>query len=124
MGAQENKQEAEAAYRAFASGDAARAMENMDESIEWTTPGDHALSGTRHGKQEIGEFWGQLAGKEFRTEPTEFIADGDKVIVLTSVTLDGDTVESADVLTFNGDGRLIAFDTRGDPAVANRVFAN
>ena len=123
MGAQENKQVAEDAYGAFSSGDAAAAMQNMDDSIVWKTRGDHALSGTRHGKQEVGELWGQLAGKEFRTEPTDFIADGDTVIVLTSVTLDGETVESADVLTYNAEGKLIGFDTRGDPAIANRVFA-
>jgi uncharacterized protein len=122
MGAAENKQTTEEAYRAFAAGDAEGAMKNMDDSVEWTTRGDSALSGTRNGKQEVGELWGQLAGKSFSSAPHDFIAEGDKVVVLTTVTLEGETTEGADVLTYNGEGMLIAFDTLGDPTVANRVF--
>jgi ketosteroid isomerase-like protein len=122
MGAQENKQKAEEAYRAFAAGDAEGAMQNMDDSVEWTTRGDSALTGTRNGKQEVGELWAQLAGKTFSSEPHDFIADGDKVVVLTTVTLEGETSENADVLTYNSEGMVIAFDTLGDPTVANRVF--
>ena len=123
MGAQENKQVAEEAYRAFAGGDAEGAMRNMDDSIVWTVRGDNALTGTYNGKQEVGELWGRLVGKEFSTSPHDFIAEGDMVVVLTTVTLAGDSVESADVLTYNAEGRLIAFDTLGDPTNANRVFA-
>lgn len=122
MGAQENKQVAEDAYRAFGNGDAAGAMENMDDSIVWTVRGDNALTGTYTGKQEIGEMWGKLVGKEFSTVPHDFIAEGSKVIVLTTVTLAGDSVESADVLTYDDAGKLVAFDTLGDPTNANRVF--
>lgn len=122
MGAQENKQVAEDAYRAFSNGDAAGAMQNMDDSIVWTVRGDNALTGTYNGKQEIGELWGKLASKEFSTDPHDFIAEGDTVVVLTTVTLAGDAVESADVLTSNAEGKLIAFDTLGDPTNANKVF--
>jgi ketosteroid isomerase-like protein len=122
MGAQENKQAAEDAYRAFSAGDAEGAMENMDDSVTWTAQGDNALTGTYNGKQEVGELWGQLAGKSFSTEPHDFIAEGDKVVVLTTVTLEGETSENADVLTYNSDGKLVAFETIGDPTVGNRVF--
>jgi ketosteroid isomerase-like protein len=122
MGAQENKQVAEAAYRAFSSGDAAAAMQNMDDAVVWTARGDNALTGTYNGKQEVAGLWGQLAGKEFGTAPHDFIAEGDKVVVLTKVTLAGESVESADVLTYNANGKLVAFDTLGDPTNANRVF--
>jgi uncharacterized protein len=122
MGAQENKQAAEEAYRAFSAGDAEGAMRNIDDSVTWTAQGDNALTGTYNGKQEVGELWGQLAGKSFSTEPHDFIADGDKVVVLTTVTLEGETSENADVLTYNAEGKLVAFETIGDPAVGNRVF--
>jgi ketosteroid isomerase-like protein len=122
MGAQENKQAAEDAYRAFGAGDAEGAMENIDDSVTWTAQGDNALTGTYNGKQEVGELWGKLAGKSFSTEPHDFIAEGDRVVVLTTVTIEGEASENADVLTYNGEGKLIAFDTRGDPAVSNRVF--
>lgn len=122
MGAQENKQVAEDAYAAFGNGDAAGAMQNMDDSIVWTARGDNALTGTYNGKQEVGELWGKLVGQEFSTDPHDFVAEGDKVVVLTTVTLAGETVESADVLTYDAAGKLVAFDTLGDPTVANRVF--
>jgi ketosteroid isomerase-like protein len=122
MAAEENKQSAQNAYQAFANGDAEGAMRDMDDSVQWTARGDNALTGTYNGKQEIGDLWGKLMSKEFRTEPHDFIADGDKVVVLATVTLEGDTNESADVLTYNAEGRLIAFETIGDESVPNRVF--
>jgi ketosteroid isomerase-like protein len=123
MGAQENKQTAMQAYAAFSKGDAEGAMRDIDDSIEWTVRGDNALTGTHKGKQAVGELWGQYMSKELRTEPHDFIAEGDKVVVLTAVHLEGNVDESADVLTYNGNGKLVAFDTLADEAVANRVFA-
>ncbi len=122
MSAQANKEATEAAYRAFAAGDAAGAMENMDDGIVWTARGDSALSGTYRGKKEIGSLWAKLAEKGLRSEPHDFIAEGDKVVVLTKVTLDGEADEAADVLTFNGEGKLVAFHQLGDPAIVNRVY--
>jgi hypothetical protein len=43
--------------------------------------------------------------------------------VLTTVHLGGETVESADILTFNGGGTLVAFESCSDARVADRVFA-
>lgn len=123
MGAQENKQTAQAAYAAFGKGDAEGAMRNIDDSIEWTVRGDNTLTGTHTGKQAVGELWAKLGSTGFRTDPHDFLADGDKVIVLTTAQLDGETNESADVLTYNDAGKLVAFDTFGDPKTANRVFA-
>lgn len=122
MGAQENKQATQDAYAAFSKGDAEGAMSNIDDSIKWTVRGDNALSGTHEGKQAVGELWGKFMSKSFSTDPHDFIAEGDKVVVLTTVQLDGETVEGADVLTYNGDGKLVAFDTLADEAVPNRVY--
>jgi hypothetical protein len=74
------------------------------------------------GKQQVGKLWAQYMSRNLTTEPHDFVADGDKVAVLTTVEL-GEQIESADVLTYNGDGILVAFDTLGDEAVPNRVFA-
>jgi uncharacterized protein len=123
MGAQENKQTAQAAYAAFSSGDAEGAMRNIDDSIAWTVRGKNTLTGAYKGKQAVGELWGQFLSKGFRTAPHDFIAEGDKVVVLTTVSLDGESVESADVLTYGSNGKLVAFDTLGDATLANRVFA-
>ncbi|MGA9316107.1 MAG: nuclear transport factor 2 family protein [Solirubrobacteraceae bacterium] len=123
MSAQENKQTAQAAYAAFGKGDAEGAMSNIDDSIQWTVRGDNALTGTHSGKQAVGELWAKLVNTGFRTDPHEFLADGNKVVVLTTAHLDGETVESADVLTYDNAGKLVAFDTLGDPKATNRVFA-
>ena len=123
MGMQENKQAAQDAYAAFSSGDAEGAMRNIDDSIEWTVRGDNALTGTYNGKQAVGELWGKFMSKDFRTEPHDFVAEGDKVIVLTTIHLEGEEVEDADVLTYNADGKLVAFETLADATVPNRVFA-
>jgi ketosteroid isomerase-like protein len=123
MGAQENKQTAQAAYTAFGNGDAEGAMRDIDDSISWTVRGKHALTGSYKGKQAVGELWGKFLGGGLRTTPHDFLADGEKVVVLTTVSLDGESVESADVLTYNAAGKLVAFDTLGDPTIANRVFA-
>lgn len=123
MSAEENKQHAEAAYKAFSEGDAAGAMANMDDGVVWTVRGDNSLTGTYRGKEEIGELWAKFAEKGVSTEPHDFIADGDKVVVLTSAGIDGESTEAADVLTFNEEGKLIGFEQIGDPAIGNRVFA-
>ncbi len=123
MGAQQNKQTAQDAYAAFANGDAEGAMADIDDSIAWTVRGDNALTGVHNGKQAVGELWGRLMSTGFRSEPHDFIADGDKVVVLCTVHLDGEANESADVLTYNDAGRLIAFDTLSDARIADRVFA-
>ena len=85
--------------------------------------GDNALTGTYNDKQAVGKLWMEFKNRDFRSAPHDYVADGDKVVVLTAVTLEGDTVESADVLTYNDDGKLVAFETLGDPTVADRVFA-
>ena len=123
MGAHENKQAAQDAYAAFGKGDAEGAMRNIDESVEWTVRGDNALTGTYNGKQAVGQLWGQFGTKDFRTEPHDYIADGDKVVVLTTIHLEGETVESADILTYNAGGTLVAFETCSDSKLADRVLA-
>ena len=108
---------------AFGSGDAEGAMRDIDDSIEWTVRGDNALTGTYNGKQEVGELWEKFMSKDFSNKPHNFIAEGDNVIALSTVQLEGESIESADVLTYNGEGKLVAFDTLADEAVPNRVFA-
>lgn len=123
MGAQENKQTAIDAYAAFSAGDAEGAMSNIDESIEWTVRGDNSLTGVHKGKPAVGELWGALMTNGFSSQTNEFIADGNKVVVLATVTMDGESVENADILTYNDGGKLVAFDSLGDEALANRLFA-
>jgi ketosteroid isomerase-like protein len=120
--AQENKQSARDAYAAFIAGDAEGAMRDVDDSIDWTVRGHNALTGTHHGKEAVGRLWQRFMESGFSTEPHDFIAEGDKVVVLVTAHLGGEAIESADVLTYSPEGTLIAFDTLADETVPDRVF--
>ena len=61
--------------------------------------------------------------KGFRTMPHDFVAEGDKVVVLTTRELEGEATEGADVLTFNDAGKLVTFEALGDTAQLDRVLA-
>ena len=117
-----NKQAAINGYEAFGAMDPEAAMKDISDSVEWVVKGDNALTGTYRGKGEVGELWMKIVGKGFRTTPTEFIAEGDKVVVLCDVELDGEQSRSADVLSYDSDGKLIRFETFGEEEILNRVF--
>ena len=93
MGAHENRQTARDGHAAFTKGDADGAIRSIDDSIDWTVPGDNALSGVHTGKQQVGKLSAEHMGKNVTTEPHDFIADGDKVVVLTTVELEGEHPE-------------------------------
>jgi ketosteroid isomerase-like protein len=124
MSAAENIATAKRGYAAFAAGDAAAAMADMVDDIEWITPGNSAISGITHGKQELGGNWAKLAEKGFTTSPQHWFADEERVVVLTQISVAGETADSADVLTYNADGKLIKFQTAGDTALFERVFGS
>lgn len=124
MSTADNIATAKRGYAAFAARDAAAAMADMVDDIEWITPGNSAISGTTHGKQELGANWAQLAEKGFTTSPQHWFADGERVVVLTEISVGGETADSADVLTFDADGKLIKFQTAGDTALFERIFGS
>jgi ketosteroid isomerase-like protein len=123
MAGEENVESAKRAYAAFSAGDAAGAMENMADDVEWITPGSSAVSGTRRGKQEVGELWAKFAENGFSTSPQYWFSDDQRVVVLTQVTLAGESADSVDVLTFR-DGKVVKFQTAGDTAMLERVFGS
>src|ERR1700694_2181813 len=70
-------------YQAFSAGDIETVMSLYDDNIEWVQPGDSVISGTYHGKGELGELLGRLAEKSPTIKPRRFLADGDTVVVLS-----------------------------------------
>jgi len=73
-------------YEAFGQGDLDTMLALFTEDISWVTPGPPELptSGTRRGRQQVAEFF-QTLNTHFEFDeftPREFIAEGDKVIVL------------------------------------------
>jgi len=124
MAGEQNIETARRGYAAFSGGDAAGAMDNMADDIEWVTPGNSAVSGVRRGKQEIGELWAKFAEKGFKTEPQYWFSDDTHVVVLTHIAIGGEEADQADVLTYGGDGKLVKFQTAGDTAMLERVFGS
>ncbi len=123
MAGEQNVESAKRAYAAFGEGDAEGAMANMADDIVWITPGNSAISGTVHGKQEVGALWAKLAEKKFSTKPEHWFSDDERVVVLTHVSLAGEEADSVDVLTFR-DGKLVKFQSANDTAMSERVFGS
>lgn len=121
MTRQENIEKCKAAYAAFSAGDVESASAALDDEIEWIVSGNSKISGTRHGKDEVLAFWMQLAEKGFSTQPQYFLGDEERVVVLTTVTVDGETADQADVLTFR-DGKVVKFQSAGDTAMQERIW--
>lgn len=118
------------AYNKFGTGDIAGLLENCSEDINWQTPEieNAAFTGKRRGHAEVGEFFAQLdAAEEFsKFEPTEFIAQGDRVVVLgkSAVTVreTGKSYETDWVHVFSvKDGKITGFLEFFDNAAANRA---
>src|SRR5205807_1000219 len=95
--------------------------ENIADDIEWITPGNSTVSGTVHGKEEVGRLWQQLAEKGFSTSPQYWFSDDERVVVLTHISVEGGEADSADVLTYR-DGKLVKFQSAGDTALLERIF--
>jgi hypothetical protein len=74
-------------YARFGRGDVDGILANLTDGVVWEEPA-HPLvpyGGKRTGKAAVGQFFAQLAAVEVeRFEPQEFIASGERVIVLGS----------------------------------------
>ena len=121
MSAEQNIETTKKGYSAYSAGDAETAMSFLDDDIEWITPGNSTISGTFHGKAEVGEMWLKLAEKSTTTTPERFLADDEVVVVLTRITAGGESADQADVLTFR-DGKVVKIQSAGDTAMLERVF--
>jgi ketosteroid isomerase-like protein len=122
MEATVNKQAAINGYEAFSAMDPEGAMKDISDSIEWVVTGNSSVSGTYRGKDDVGGFWMKLLEKGFTTQPQEFLAEGNKVIVLSEIELNGEKARSADVLTYDDAGKLVRFESTGGEELLDRAF--
>lgn len=118
---QENKELIKKGYAAFAAGDVQTVMELFDDDIEWVQPGRSAISGTFHGKAEVQEYMGRLAERALSVKLKSLVAEGDRVVAITEITVDGETGEDADVFTVR-DGKTVRAEMHGDTALMERVY--
>jgi len=126
-----NVQVVQDAYNRFATGDIPGLLANCAEDVDWVTPEieNASFGGTRRGHREVGEFFAGMAAEEevLKFEPLEFIAQGDRVVVLGSyaakVRETGRTYESDWVHVFTiKDGKIATFNEFFDSAAATRAF--
>jgi ketosteroid isomerase-like protein len=108
-------------YEAFSTGDIETVMSLYDDNIEWVQPGESAISGTYHGKAELGELLGRLGEKTTTVKALRFLADGDTVVVLSEATVGGETSQDVEVFTLR-DGKVVRAQTYGDTALMERVY--
>ena len=86
MSEQQNLELVRRGYEAFGRGDIKALLDLLADDIEWTSPGPPELptAGTRRGLQQVSEFF-QAVDEVFEIqqfEPTTFVAQGDRVVVL------------------------------------------
>lgn len=87
MGAPENLQVVKEGYAAFSRGDIAGLLEKFSQDIEWHIPGTGLpLAGTYRGHDGVAQFFQKLAQEAeiLDFQPREFVADGDRVLVIGS----------------------------------------
>jgi ketosteroid isomerase-like protein len=86
MSEHENRQLVEQAYATFKAGDIPTLLQSLSEDVTWQLPEieNVPFAGKRQGRGAVGEFFSTLASlQDARSfEEREFIAQGDKVVVL------------------------------------------
>lgn len=126
-----NTQIVQEAYSKFGSGDIEGLLNLMSDDIEWTTPTVEGapLTGKRNGRDSVAEFFGMLdESEEFSSfEPREFIAQGDRVVVLGNsagtVKPTGRNFETDWVHIFTvKDGKVTSFKEFFDSAAMERAY--
>lgn len=118
-------------YEHFSSGDVPGLLNLFTDDIDWSTPHveNAPFTGNRLGLEEVGEFFKLLTESEDISyfEPTEFIAQGDRVVVLgrskATVKSTGRSYETDWVHLFTiHDGKITNFHEFFDSAAATRAF--
>jgi ketosteroid isomerase-like protein len=118
---QQNVELIKRGYDAFAAGDVEQLMSLLDDDVEWVQPGESTISGTYHGKGELGGLLARMAEKSSTVTPTRYVADGDTVIVIGDVSLDGETSRGVIVYTIR-DGKTAHVQVYGDTAMLERHY--
>ena len=118
-------------YEKFGSGDIEGLLSLFTDDIDWSTPHveNAPFSGNRLGLKEVGDFFKLLDALEEISyfEPTEFIAQGDRVVVLgrskATVKATGRSYETDWVHIFTvRDGKITNMHEFFDNAAATRAF--
>ncbi|CDO10882.1 DUF4440 domain-containing protein [Mycolicibacterium cosmeticum] len=110
-------------YQAFTQGDMDTVMALFDDNIEWVQPGNSTISGTYHGKGELGQYLARLAEKNVSVTLNRLLADGDTVVALTEVAVGDEKGSDADVFTIR-DGKTARVQVHTDTALMERIYGS
>jgi hypothetical protein len=133
MSEQHNVQIVQECYAAILRGDIQALLNAMSEDVEWQLPGpnDMPWAGLNRGREQVARWWaivGETCDVE-QFEPREYIAHGDKVVVLgydrVHVKVTGRTWENnwADVWTLH-EGKVVSFRAYEDTAAIVAAVRN
>jgi len=118
-------------YEAFGRGDLPAILSHLAEDVTWKYlgPAEIPFGGTRHGKEQVAQFFAAIAGslevQDFGVD--RFIAQGDMVVALgherMRVKTTGRTYETqwAHVFTVR-DGKIVEFREYADTAAVAEAF--
>jgi ketosteroid isomerase-like protein len=91
MNEQGNVQLVKHAYQSIQRGDFQSFLNALTSDVLWELPemANVPFAGTWHGRQQVGQFFKQLMEVQdiVESEPEQFIAQGDKVVVLGRFTM-------------------------------------
>lgn len=118
---QDNIEVIKKGYDAFISGDVETVMALFDDNIEWVQPGNSTISGTYHGKGEVGRYMQLLGAKSPTIKVRRLLADGDTVVALTEVSVGEDRAHDADIFTVKA-GKTTRVEVHTDTAMMERVY--
>ena len=133
MDAQTNKQYVMEGYRLFQSGDIRSLLDRYHDDAEWIGPESDIVpfAGSYHGKQELAQFFAKLGGsvQPLRFVAQEFIAEGDKVVVILEATwlvkANGNSYDTRWVNVFTlRDGKVARTEMFSDPGPAEKAFGS
>lgn len=126
-----NKDLVRSGYEKFSSGDVPGLMNLFSDDIDWSTPHleNAPFGGRLLGLKAVGEFFQKLGDTEDFAyfEPTEFVAQGDRVVVLgrckATVKPTGRNYEMDWVHVFTvHEGKVTNFAEFFDSALVNKAF--
>ena len=132
MKEQENVQLVQQLFAAFGQGDIPTVLDHLTTDVAWQAVGPADIlpwAGMRHGREQVGQFFAALGqAVEFQQfEPREFIAQGDKVVVLghsrQSLRSNGRVVEPDWVMVFTlREGKVTHYQYYDDTAATVAAF--
>ena len=131
MGEQQNTELVQRIYGSFRDGDIPAMLDSLSEDVQWVTAEIEGVptGGTRRGREQVGEFFRILSDTQEprQLELREFVAQGDKVVVLghyawhvkaTGKEWESDFVHALSVR----DGKVTRFQEYTDTAALGDAF--